>query len=232
MDIVNDDETRPVRAVRRASSREAPTQLRPAVRRRSIEQAHWLPPELQQLSNIDCVEERRLRREFLTHHNTYFFAGRRLIARPRWRLFRSFWKFDFILPTGETLFSATRGLRWLVLETMTVRDAHGAVLGRFVQRATAMNVHFDVFDAHGEKRMELRQPSDTFTTFWLYASGQEVGRIERRFRTWDGSLKQLLRFEDAFELVALNPALDELDRVLAIAAGLLVDRVFFSGKDD
>lgn len=140
-----------------------------------------------------------------------------LTARSKLGLVRG-WKYEFV-DGNRTLFSMRRGKRLLLLERLTIRDANDEVLATFGQRATGLSVHFEIFDATGELRLELRQPADLWSRFDLSRGGVDVATISRRDR-----------HHGTVEL--LEPTLDEFERVLTLAAAVFVALVYFSPGDE
>lgn len=150
-------------------------------------------------------------------------------AESRLHLFRG-WRYDFTVD-GQTRFSMRRKTRLLLLDGLEVCDADGALLGAFHQRPTGFAVHFDVVDRAGALRFTVQQPSDVWTHFFAQRGAAALAEFDRAHRVWDGTTTQAVSVQDAFEVRLQEPA-DELDRVLLVAAGLFLDRLYFSRDDN
>jgi hypothetical protein len=230
----SDDETplNTPRVKRGQSSAVSEAETRPAVkavkRRPVASSAGLLPESLASLSTIRCVEKNPVVKLLIVggREHQYEFEGSELTASPASFFLRG-WHYALRDGAGTLRFSVKRGLRWLLFNQMRVFDPDGLLIGRFSQRLSGLEVHFDVFDGEGNQRFALRQPAGEYRTFWAQSGGVDMGRIERDFVKWDGTLKQALAVRDAFK-IELNPSLEELDRVLIIAASLLIDRLYFT----
>jgi len=223
----DDDETRPVRAVRKRIE-EQETKLRPAVARRNSQRL--LPTEVAATNVVRSVERSRLLRTDLST-DTYHFENGALVARAPWRLLFHRWRFDFVDADGKLRFWFERKLKRLIFNGLEVFDANNALLGRFEQQLSGLDVHFEVFDAEGEQRFSLKQPAGTYASYFATRDGAELGRIAPDRVEWDGSAKQTLTVEDALK-IEFNNAADEVDRVLLIAGAVFMDRIYSTGKNE
>lgn len=228
----DDDKTRPVKAVQRRSSSvsEAATRKVKAVKRRPpVVQARWLSAEVQGSSVYRFIERLGLR----ASPYDVTLGGEEVVLRalPRTTLLAG-WHYDFVDLHEQPLFSVRRGLHKLIFHELTVLDADGSPLARFRQKPSVLSVHFEVSDAAGEPRFDLRQPANTTTRFTLERGGVPAAQLARDYRKWDGSLKQAITVRDAFKAMELNAALDELDRVVVLAAALFMDRLYFTDDHD
>lgn len=223
----DDDETRPVRAVRKRIE-EQETKLRPAVVRRNS--PRLLPTEIAGTTVVRSVERSKLLRTDLST-DTYHFENGALVASAPWRLLFHRWRFDFHDADGKLRFWFERGLRRLLFNQLEVFDANDVLLGRFEQQLSGLEVHFEVFDADGKPRFSLKQPAGTYASYFATFDGAELGRIGPERVEWDGSAKQALTTEDALRIEFNNEA-DELDRVLLIAGAVFMDRIYSTGKNE
>lgn len=218
----------PTRLVKAVNKRVAEAETRPvkAVRRR---EPSLLPAELVSARRVHFTERLALNVTGNNYELSVDSGALVLRAESRLHVFRG-WRYDFL--EGDTVrFSMSRKTKLLLLDGLKVFDANKQVLGEFHQRPTAFSVHFDVVDGAGEPRFAVQQPADTWTHFTIRRGTAVLAEIERSHRVWDGSMKELLTMQDAFFIEFKAPT-DELDRVLIIAAGLFLDRLYFSKADN
>lgn len=163
--------------------------------------------------------------------DSYHFEPGGLVATAPWALIFKGWHYEFVDATGALRFSMRRGWR-LLSHRLRVFGDDGRLLARLEQRPSLMALHFDVFDAEGNLRLELTQPANIFTRFHALKDGREVAQIEREYRTWRDAWKHKLSVRDAFNIVSIDPSLDELDRLSLIAAALFFDRLYFTDQGE
>lgn len=209
---MHDDETRPVRAVQRRKPRPA-----------------MLHDETATSSSITCIENMTWSALFGVGSDSYHFEPGGLVATAPWALFFKGWHYEFHDPSGALRFSMRRGLR-LLFHRLRIFGDDGRLIAKLEQRPSMMALHFDVFDDEGNLRLELTQPANTFTRFHVLKDGREVAQIEREYRKWKDAWKHRLSVRDAFNIVGIDPSLDEFDRLLIIAASLFFDRLYFTDE--
>lgn len=220
-------ETRLVKAVQRkpaAAVANVETRRVKAVKRRA---ARLLPAALLEANALWFSEVSRLN---FTGNDYEIGLGPRspeLLAESRLHVFRG-WRYDFT-EAGVTRFSMSRKSQLLVFAGLKVFDAEKKVLGEFHQRATGFSVHFDVVDAAGTVRLSVRQPADVWTEFTVWRGDRRLAELFRCDRP-GSSLFEADRVVDAFRLEFHGPT-DEVDRALIIAAGIFLDRLYFSRGD-
>jgi len=214
--MADDGKTRKTTAVKRRPVADQKTVRRPAVARRRAQAPDLTPESFRGARVVNFVERPRL--GFAGSDFEFDLGGSvSLVARAKLGLVRG-WQYDFV-EGDTTLFSMKRGKRWLLLERLTVRSADDEVLATFVQRATGLSVHFEVFDATGALRLELRQPAELWSRFDVSRRGVDVATISRVDRR-------------AGIIETLDATLDELDRLLTLAGAVFVALVYFSPGDE
>lgn len=142
------------------------------------------------------------------------------------------WSFEARDLDGVLRFTLSLGLQKLVMRKLTVFTPEGEELGRLEQRFSMMEVKFDILKPDGSLRFTLYQPAEKYTVYEIRAGDFCVARISKDRAPPVEGLRDLLRFEDAFRVDLESTALDEVDRVLIIAAAIFMDRVFHTGKHD
>lgn len=152
------------------------------------------------------------------------YTPRRLSLLPGWR-------FE-VRDLGDVpRFTLSLGLQKLVMRKLTVFTPGGEELGRLEQRFTMMEVKFDLLNPDGSLRFTLYQPAEKYTVYEIRHGDFCVARISKDRAPPMKGLGDLLRFEDAFRVDLESSTLDEVDRVLIIAAAIFMDRVFHTEKN-
>ncbi|MDP3238093.1 MAG: phospholipid scramblase-related protein [Myxococcales bacterium] len=224
---IADQPTRLVKAVARKNTADEATRPVKAVRRR--EAPRMLPPSLFEARHVRFVERFSLNFTGNDYELEDAAGAIAMRAESRLHVFRG-WRYDFTVD-GDVRFSMSRKTKLLLLDGLKVFDAQKRVLGEFQQRPTAFSVHFDVVDGEGQPRFVVQQPSEVWTHFSVRRGTTTLAEIERSHRRWDGSARELVTVEDAFT-VEFTATVDELERVLIIAAALFLDRLYFSHADN
>ncbi len=224
---MNDDETRPVRAVRKRIA-EQETKLRPAVVRRST----LLPQELLRASTITCIENMTWGSFFGVNTDSYHFEPGGLVAKAPWRLFFTGWRYEVRDEDGALRFVIERGLQWLIFQKLQVFDGEGRLLARFEDHSGLMAVQFNAVDDEGKLLLTFTQPANTYTRFFAKKHGVQVAEFEREYEKWKNAWRHKLSVRDAFNIVGIDDSLNEVERVLLLAASLFFDRLYFTGDNE
>lgn len=101
------------------------------------------------------------------------------------------------------------------------------MLGAIQQRFAFITKSFDVEDARGKVRYQVRSGLMSFWTFRFTKHNQEVAVVQKK---WTGLLSEAFTDKDNFVLSMTGPNLDEEDRMLILAAALFVDLQYFEKK--
>jgi uncharacterized protein YxjI len=128
-------------------------------------------------------------------------------------------------PEGATLLRLRRPWRFW-LSHLEVEDADGRPVGTVQQRFAFFSRVYDVLGPSGEVLATLRGPFFKPWTFLLEQSGQEVGRIQKR---WSGLGKEMFTDADNFGVTFENVR-DARLRTLVVAATFLIDFVHFENR--
>ncbi len=142
------------------------------------------------------------------------------------------WRFEVRDLRDALRFTLQLGLHKLVMRKLTVRTPGGEVLGRLEQRFSLMEVKFEVLNPDGSLRFTLYQPAEKHTAYDICRGDAWVAHIARDEAPPMVGPGDMLRFEDAFRVDLATSTVDEVDRVLIIAATLFMDRVFHTGDMD
>lgn len=141
------------------------------------------------------------------------------------------WYFEVCDMYEVVRFTLSLGLQKLVMRKLTVRTPEGEEIGRLEQRFSMMEVKFDILNPDGSVRFTLFQPAEQFTVYEIRVDEFCVARISKDRPAPMKGVRDVLRFEDAFRVDLESSSLDEVDRVLIIAAAIFMDRVFHTGED-
>ena len=128
-------------------------------------------------------------------------------------------------PSGITALRVKRPWRFWFSHA-DIEDGEGRVLGAIQQRFSFFSRIYDVLDASGQVLAQLRGPFFKPWTFIIEESGQEVGRIQKR---WSGFGKEMFTDADNFG-VTFNNVHNARLRVLAVGATFLLDFVHFENR--
>jgi uncharacterized protein YxjI len=101
------------------------------------------------------------------------------------------------------------------------------MLGALQQRFAILTKSFDVEDARGKVRYEVRSPIWRLWTFTFTKYGRNVADVQRR---WSGLLSETFTDRDDFLLSMHGKNLDSEDRLLILSAALFVDLQYFERK--
>lgn len=116
--------------------------------------------------------------------------------------------------------------RWF-FQRLEIFDASGAMIGAIQQRFAFITKSFDVEDARGKVRYQVRSGFFKFWTFELTKHGREVATVRK---VWSGLFTEAFTDKDNFQLLMDGPNLDQEDRILILAAALFVDLQYFERK--
>jgi uncharacterized protein YxjI len=139
-----------------------------------------------------------------------------------WRTF-NFHVFNFKREHALTL---RHPFRWF-FQRLEVYDESGKMLGALQQRFAILTKSFDVEDARGKVRYEVRSPIWRLWTFTFTKYGRNVADVQRR---WSGLLSETFTDRDDFLLSMHGKNLDSEDRLLILSAALFVDLQYFERK--
>ena len=116
--------------------------------------------------------------------------------------------------------------RWF-FQRLEIFDADGVMRGAVEQRFAFFTKSFDVQDARGKVRYQVRSPFFRFWSFTFTKHGQEVAKVQKK---WSGLLAEAFTDKDNFHLVMDGENLDHEDRLLILAAAVFVDLQYFERK--
>ena len=139
-----------------------------------------------------------------------------------WRTF-DFHVFNFKREHALTL---RHPFRWF-FQRLEVYDESGKMLGALQQRFAILTKSFDVEDARGKVRYEVRSPIWRLWTFTFTKYGRNVADVQRR---WSGLLSETFTDRDDFLLSMHGKNLDSEVRLLILSAALFVDLQYFERK--
>ena len=142
------------------------------------------------------------------------------------------WHFEVRDMSDVLRFTLSLGLQKLVMRKLTVFTPEGEELGRLEQRFSLMEVKFDILNPDGSLRFTLYQPAERYTVYEIREGDFCMARISKDRPPRAESLRDAMKFEDAFRVDLESSTLDERDRVLIIAAAIFMDRIFHSGESD
>lgn len=142
------------------------------------------------------------------------------------------WHFEVRDMSDVLRFTLSLGLQKLVMRKLTVFTPEGEELGRLEQRFSLMEVKFDILNPDGSLRFTLYQPAERYTVYEIRDGEFCVARISKDRPPRAKSMRDVMKFEDAFRVDLESSTLDECDRVLIIAAAIFMDRIFHSGDSD
>jgi uncharacterized protein YxjI len=128
-------------------------------------------------------------------------------------------------PSGATALRVKRPWRFW-LSHADIEDGEGRVLGAIQQRFAFFARVYDVLDSSGQVLAQLRGPFFKPWTFIIEESGQEVGRIQKR---WSGFGKEMFTDADNFGVTFNNVHNAQL-RPLVVGATFLLDFVHFENR--
>lgn len=128
-------------------------------------------------------------------------------------------------PSGATALRVKRPWRFW-LSHADIEDGEGRVLGAIQQRFAFFARVYDVLDPSGQVLAQLRGPFFKPWTFIIEESGQEVGRIQKR---WSGFGKEMFTDADNFGVTFNNVHNAQL-RPLVVGATFLLDFVHFENR--
>lgn len=116
--------------------------------------------------------------------------------------------------------------RWF-FQRLEVFDESGVMLGALQQRFAIFTKSFDVEDARGKVRYQVRSPIWRIWTFTFTKHGRKVAEVQKR---WSGFFSEAFTDRDNFLLTMKGDYLDSEDRLLILAAALFVDLQYFEKK--
>jgi uncharacterized protein YxjI len=100
-------------------------------------------------------------------------------------------------------------------------------LGAVQRRFAILTKRFDVEDARGNVLMRVSSPFWRLWTFPFERHGRQVAQVAKR---WSGVLSELLTDKDNFAVEFSDPAMQEDERKLILAAALFIDLQYFENK--
>jgi len=160
-----------------------------------------------------CAEQQKgilgfLMRQFLGH----------------WRAF----ELHFFEPATKTIaMRAHHPFRWF-FQALEISGASGETLGRLEQRFGIFQKKFDLHDASGRVKFEVRSGFFSFWTFPITNNqGQTVATIRKK---WSGALREIFTDSDNFQLEFSASSLSKEDRMLILASSIFVDLQYFERK--
>ncbi len=145
------------------------------------------------------------------------------------RQFLGHWRrFDIHLYNArrEHALTLTHPFRWF-FQRLVVYDESGKMLGALQQRFAIFTKSFDVEDARGKVRYQVRSPIWRIWTFTFTKHGRDVAEVQKR---WSGLFSEVFTDRDNFVLSLHGDNLDSEDRLLILAAALFVDLQYFERK--
>jgi uncharacterized protein YxjI len=126
----------------------------------------------------------------------------------------------------ELVLTASRSFFWF-LSHLHIRDGSGRNIGSLRRRLAILNRRFELEDSTGKLIAEMRGPLLRPQTFMIYKSGEEIGRITKK---WSGIGKEVFTDADTFRLQIDTSRADRDFAMLMLASALAVDLDFFEGK--
>lgn len=115
--------------------------------------------------------------------------------------------------------------RWF-FQRLEVYDPNGKKLGAIEQRFAFFTKSFDIEDSNGIVHFQVRSPFLKFWSFAITRHGSEVGRVQKK---WSGLLTEAFTDKDNFRLT-MTGQLQEIERLLVLAAAIFVDLQYFERK--
>jgi len=135
------------------------------------------------------------------------------------------WTIEILDLQGQPVLHLRRPFKF-IYHRVEVSDAGGQMLGTVERRWPTLRRVFTVRDAAGNKLYELFGPILHPWTFRIHQSGQEVGRITKK---WSGLMKEVFTKADNFG-IALPPQADPTARAVLLGAVFLIDFMYFEGS--
>ena len=139
-----------------------------------------------------------------------------------WRSF----ELQFFSPQRELLFKARHPFRFFFAR-LEISAPDGSALGFLQQRFSILRKSFDVHDSFGRVMMEVRSPLWRPWTFSFSGNGRERALVAKK---WSGFLSEVFTDRDNFVVRFPDPALNETERRLVLAAALFIDLQYFEKK--
>lgn len=126
----------------------------------------------------------------------------------------------------ELVLTASRSFFWF-LSHLHIRDGSGRTIGSLRRRFAVLNRRFELEDSTGKLIAEMRGPLLRPQTFMIYKSGEEIGRITKK---WSGIGKEMFTDADTFRVQIDTSKVDRDFAMLMLASALAVDLDFFEGS--
>ena len=126
----------------------------------------------------------------------------------------------------EIVLTASRSFFWF-LSHLHIRDGSGRTIGSLRRRLTILSRLFELEDSTGKPIAEIRGPLLRPHTFMIYKSGEEIGRVTKK---WSGIGKEVFTDADTFRLQIDTSKADGDFAMLMLASALAVDLDFFEGR--
>lgn len=103
----------------------------------------------------------------------------------------------------------------------------GGYLGALQQRFAILRKKFDVENAQGQVVMHMDSGLFQFWTYPFRKGSMEVAVIRKK---WSGALKEIFTDADNFQISFGHSNLNEVERILILAAGVFIDLQYFEAK--
>jgi len=126
----------------------------------------------------------------------------------------------------EPVLTASRSFFWF-LSHLHIQDGSGRAIGSLRRRFAILNRRFELEDSTGKLIAEMRGPLLRPQTFMIYKSGEEIGRITKK---WSGIGKEMFTDADTFRVQIDTSKADGDFAMLMLASALAVDLDFFEGR--
>jgi len=111
-------------------------------------------------------------------------------------------------------------------QRLTVKTAHGQVLGAIQRRWGIFTKSFDVVDANDNVLLSVSSPFWRVWTFKFMRGNQELAKVEKK---WSGFLTEMFTDADRFG-VTFDPSLPPTERALVMCAAVYIDLLYFEQK--
>ncbi len=161
-----------------------------------------------------------------TGDEMYFAAeeGRSLFFRLFLKALRPF-TIHILASDGQIVLRLDRSFRFF-FHKLAVSSPDGRCLGTVEKRFSVIRRMYSVYDATGQEHFQLFGPLLRPWTFLIRQSGQEIGRISKK---WSGLLKESFTDTDNFA-VTFPAELPVMDKGILLGAVFLIDFVHFENK--
>ena len=133
---------------------------------------------------------------------------------------------NFLDNGKELVLTASRSFFWF-LSHLHIRDGSGRTIGSLRRRLTILSRLFELEDSTGKPIAEIRGPLLRPHTFMIYKSGEEIGRIAKK---WSGIGREMFTDADTFRVQIDTSKADRDFAMLMLASAIAVDLDFFEGR--